>query len=197
MWSNIYFLERWLCHRVQKQRLRSGWGQNEIGKLSTLYKICTPPAVKTRIYNVGRLQLFCSSSGSTSRLLPWTYSQTLQQLISKKGGKPKSCVNPAHDQIMSQTTYVVGIFDSYINQYPICPLLSLPSAIVCLFTPLQTHRSISYPETNKVSHPRIFSRSWLVGSNFDLILVPRPSVWSRRSRIRYIACNHYSLCIGH
>ena len=55
--------------------------------------------------------MFCSSSGSISRLLPWT----LQQLISEKGGKPEPCVNPAHDQIMSQTTYTydIGVFHSY------------------------------------------------------------------------------------
>ena len=83
--------------RVQKQRLRSGWGPNKIGKLSTLDKICTHPVV---------------------------------------------------------------------NYYP----FPRPNrTIVCpSFTPHQTHRSISCPQTNRVSHHRLFSRSWLEGSMNNL-----------------------------
>ena len=60
-----------------------------------------------------------------------------------------------------------------------CPSPRSNWTIVCPFTPHQTHQSISYSESNKVSHPRVFlDHNLLVGSNFDLILTPRPSVWS-------------------
>ena len=169
---------------MQKHCLTSGWDQNEIGKLSTLDKICTHPVVKTRIYNAVGLQLFCSSSGSmhTSWFLPWT----LQQLISETGGKPKAYANPTHDQIMSQTTYVydIGIF-THINQYPIYPPLSLSptklnNCVSLHTTPKPTGRSHIPTQTKFLT--LVFSRSWLLGSNFDLILVPRP-VWSQ---IRYM-----------
>ena len=137
----------------------SDWDQNEIEKLPTLDKICTHPIVKARIYNVGGLQLFCNSSGSTSRLLPWT----LQQLISEKGGKPHT--NPVCKPCawMSQTPYVIGIFHWYqpVSNTPTIVPVPFPDQIEPLCVPSHhtkfTGRShIPYPETNQVSHTRIF-----------------------------------------
>ena len=133
-------------HRVKKQCL---WFVVRLRP--TLVKLYTYPVVNTRIYDVEFFQLFCklSSSGSASRLLPWT----LQQLTSEKGGKPKPCARRTlrsnHSyQPVSNTVYpppLIAPFPDYSNKLNHCVPL----------TPHQTHpSSISYPETNEVSHPR-------------------------------------------
>ena len=120
------------------------------------------------------------SSGSGSRLLPWT----LQQLISGKGGKIKPWVRSNHvtsKLIMLPLGHLYFHSCTHIDQHLMYQSLSLSPTELnhCTpFTPRQTHWSISYPETNKVSYPR----SWLTRSHFDLILIcmSRSFVRSRR-----------------
>ena len=106
---------------MQKQRLRSGWGQNAIEKLSTLDKICIHLVVKDHICNVGGLQLFCSSSGSTSRLLLWVlHNKSVKRWKTQTLRKP--CANPAQTLRTIKSCHkllMLSVFCTHINHQPV------------------------------------------------------------------------------
>ena len=171
--------------QVQKQPLRSGWGQNEMTKLSTLEKICTctcpisnqdPPVSMT----CGVFQLFCGTFGSkyftASCFLDHT---TINQRKRWKNQDllHKPCINPGHGRSTHEAnnSWLLSVFSSFHSKYKPVPNIGIPTqhclffqpnwtiAHCVFFIPHQTHWPISYPETSEFSHPRVFlARSWLV-----------------------------------